>query len=327
MLPKSLLFSLLLLSGCVVIPIGDLLKGPALEEQVLVEGDGFFSKDKIAIIEVDGVITGGDFTGLIVSRENTVAEVKARLVKASKDTQVRGVVLRISSPGGEVTACDTIHHEIVEFKKSAKVPVVAAIVDEGASGGYYVACAADRILAHPTSVVGSIGVLLQTFNLAGLLEKIGVETEAIKSADKKDLLSPFRGRSEEEIAVLNRVVQDLYRRFVEVVAARPGGPGPQEALKLADGRIFSGKEAQNLKLVDQVGYVSDAIAEVKERAGIDRKPTIVRYARIARSGANIYTLSGTGPEAGGRGAGLQVSLRSDLFSARRFLYLWEPSAP
>jgi len=127
---------LIFLPGCIVIPVGDLLKGPALGEQVLVKGDGFFSKDKIAIIELDGIITGGDSEGLFGSQENTVSEIKSRLVRARNDDQVRGVVLRISSPGGEVTATDMIHHEVLEFKKTNKIPVVAAILGEGASGGY-----------------------------------------------------------------------------------------------------------------------------------------------------------------------------------------------
>src|SRR5258705_13228267 len=100
------------------------------------------------------------------------------------------------------------------------MPVVAVILDEGASGGYYVACAADQVIAHPTSVVGSIGVLLQTFDIHGLLQKIGVDTAAIKSADKKDILSPFRPRTDEEKEILQRGVNDLYGRFVEVGAAR-----------------------------------------------------------------------------------------------------------
>src|ERR1041384_5292534 len=110
--------------GCVVIPVGDLLRGPPLDEQVLATGDGFFSKSKIVILDVDGVITGDEALGFLGAHENSVAEVKARLVRMRSDPEVEGVVLRISSPGGEVTACDVIHHEILEFKKGTKVPVV-----------------------------------------------------------------------------------------------------------------------------------------------------------------------------------------------------------
>lgn len=314
---------LLLLAGCVVIPVGDLLKGPALEEQVLARGEGFFRRDKIALIEVDGIITGDDSSGLLGSQENTVSEVKARASRALNDPAVRGVVLRISSPGGEVTACDLIHHEILELKRASRMPVVAVIVDEGASGGYYIASAADLVIAHPTAVVGSIGVILQTVNVAGLLHKIGVETLAVKSGDKKDLLSPFRARTAEEVAILKRLIDDFHQRFVDVAAARPGAPPREEVLKLADGRIFTGAEAQRLKLVDRVGYLKDAIDEVRKRANLDRKPAIVRYTRQARSGANIYSLAGA-PDGSRGSAGLNLSLRAgDLFPRMRFLYLWQ----
>jgi len=327
-LPVALALPPLLVSGCIVIPVGDLLRGPALEEQVLAAGDGFFSKDKIAIVEIDGIITGGESMGILGAQENTVAETKARLDRVRYDPEVRGIVLRISSPGGEVTACDVIHHELVELKKSARIPVVAVIVDEGASGGYYVASAADLIVAQPTAVVGSIGVILQTFNLAGLLGKIGVETQPVKSAEKKDILSPFRARTEEETAILQGVVNDLYQRFVAVVAERPGGLPREEVLRLADGRIFSGVEAQKLRLVDRIGYVADAVQIVRERAGIDRAPEIIRYSRRGRSGANLYSLAGgAGGERPSRGAEIRLSLPGDLLPRARFLYLWQPFAP
>jgi protease-4 len=313
----------LLLAGCIVVPVGDLLRGPTLEEQVLVNGDGFFSKDKIALIQVEGVITGEDAEGLIGAHENTVSEIKARLVRAKNDPDVRGILLRISSPGGEVTACDVIYHELVEFKKTEKLPVVAVIVDEGASGGYYVASAADTILAQPTSIVGSIGVILQTFNIAGLFQKIGVETLAIKSAEKKDILSPFRERTPEEKAILQKVVDDLYQRFLEVVASRTGAPSREEVQKLADGRVVSGAEAVRLKLVDRVGYLQDGLEELKKRADIHRRPTIIHYARPAKSGANIYSLASGVPGAPGRGS-IQLSIPSDLLPRARFLYLWQP---
>ena len=314
----------IVLPGCIVIPVGDLLKGPPLEEQVLARGQGFFSRDKIAILEIDGIISGSESMGLLGSQANTVAEVKARLGRMRSDPDVVGMILRISSPGGEVTACDVIHHEILEFKKATKIPVVAIIVDEGASGGYYVASAADTILAHPTAIVGSIGVIIQTFNVAGLFQKIGVESLAIKSSEKKDLLSPFRPHTEEEKQVLQNLITDMYQRFVDVVAARSGGMGREEVLKVADGRVFSGGEALKLHLVDKVGYVGDAIEEVRARAKIDRRPEIIRYSRAARSGANIYSAfggAGAGPQDSG---GITLHLDPQAFPRARFLYLWEP---
>jgi protease-4 len=232
-------------------------------------------------------------------------------------------VLRISSPGGEVTACDTIYHELMEFKKAKQVPVVASIVDMGASGGYYIASAADTIIAHPTAVVGSIGVLLQTFDISGLFQKIGVGSYAVKSSPMKDILSPFRDRTPEEKQVLQGLINDFYQRFVEVVAARPGGPARDEVLKLADGRVFSGIEAKKVGLVDAVGYVPEAIEEVRKRAHLDRRPEIVHYTRIARSGANIYSMIG-GAQGRAAAGGVTLTLSPDAWPRSRFLYLWEP---
>jgi len=316
--------ALFFIPGCVVIPVGDLLKGPALKEQILQKGSGWFSRDKIVILEIDGVITGKESTLLMTTSENTASELKARLQRMQSDGQVRAVVLRISSPGGEATACDTIHHEILEFKKKTRIPVVAVIVSEGASGGYYIASAADYIISQPTAVVGSIGVVLQTFDISGLLGKIGIESLAIKSSQKKDLLSIFRGRSEEEIRVLQKLIDDFYQRFVDVVARRKEGMNRDEVLKLADGRIFSGVEALKVGLVDRVGYVRDAIEEAKTRAKIERRPEIVRYTRIAKSGANIYTLAGGQPEARGQDGELTLKIGLGSLPRARFLYLWRP---
>ncbi len=313
-----------LISGCVVIPVGDLLKGPVLKEQILQEGSGLFSRDKIAILMIDGIISGEESTFLMGSRPNTVSEIRARLQRMLADPEIRGVVLRISSPGGEVTACDTIHHEVMEFKKKAEIPVVAIIVSEGASGGYYVASAADHIICQPTAVVGSIGVILQTFDTSGLLEKIGIGAQPIKSAEKKDLLSIFRRRTVEEVEILQKMINDFYQRFVDVVASREGGQNREEVLKIADGRIFSGLEAQKLGLVDQIGYVPDAIEEIKKRAQIERRPEIVHYTRIAKSGANVYSMIGFQSNAESSGSEVTLKLGMDALPRARFLYLWTP---
>ncbi len=308
-------------SGCIVIPIGDLLRGPELTEQVLVEGAGFFSQEKIAIVDVDGVISGEESSSLLLPRENSVAEIKAKLSLLRRDPEVKAVVLRISSPGGEVTACDVIHHELQRFKKQTGIPVVASIGDQGASGGYYIAMAADVILASPTGIVGSIGVLLQHLDVSGLLGKVGVSFSPIKSADKKDLNSPFRPMTNDERAVLQRLVDDMYNRFLDVIVEGRPGLTRDEILKLADGRVVSGVEAVKLKLVDQTGYLADAIDEAVRRAGIE-SPTIVRYTRILKRGANIYSESETpNPGATEFQLGLKVPW---VGSGPKLLYLWQP---
>lgn len=312
----------LLPAGCVVIPVGDLLRGPDLEEQVLVTGAGVFSKEKIAIVDVSGMITGAEDMSLFSSVPNSVSELKARLNLAASDREVRAVVLRISSPGGEVTACDIVHQEVKRLKEKARVPVVACIMDQGTSGGYYVACAADTIIAHPTSIVGSIGVIVPSFDLGPLLAKIGVNVQPIKSAEKKDINSIFRAGTEEERAILQKLVDDMYRRFLTVVDEGRPELDEAEVKALADGRVVSGVEAAEQKLVDRTGYLEDAVEEARERAGIE-SPTIVRYTRRAQGGSNVYTAQGVDapiPSA----LELRLSVSPSAILAPGLYYLWLP---
>jgi len=303
-------------TGCVVIPIGDLLKGPALEEHVLVEGD----EEKVALIDIDGMIRGDESDSVFFPEENTTAEIQARLNFVRSDSSVKAVVLRISSPGGEVTACDLIHHEIRKLKEEHKLPVVAAVLDQGTSGAYYIAVASDRIVVMPTSIVGSIGVILPSFDLSGLLGKIGVTVSPIKSTDGKDLNSPFRPQSDTDRKVLQALVDDMYKRFVAVVDEGRPGLTSEEVLRLADGRVVSGGEAVSLKLADRLGYLSDAIEEAARAAGI-KNPTIVRYTRSPRSGANIYSQA---LDHGSSAGEVRVSASAALLGAPKLYYLWRP---
>jgi protease-4 len=322
MLTRPLFFLglFVVLSGCIVIPIGDLLKGPVLQEQVLVQGAGFFSQEKIAIIDVEGVITGEESGSVFTRQRDTVSETKARLNYVSQDPEVKAVVLRVSSPGGEVTACDVLHHEIARFKKKTGIPVVSFISGQGASGGYYLAVAGDTILANPTAIVGSIGVVLQHFDLSDLLGNIGVKVEPIKSSAGKDLNSPFRRMTGVEREVLQNLVNDMYERFVDVVTENRSELTREQVLAVADGRVLSGIEAAKAHLVDRVGYVADALEEAKQRANI-QSATVVRYTRIPSSGANIYTESAV-PQPSARQ--VHVSFPMDLTAGPKLLYLWRP---
>jgi protease-4 len=197
---------------------------------------------------------------------------------------------------------------------------VACITDQGTSGAFYVASAADTIIAYPTALVGSIGVILHSFDLSGLLGKIGVAVSPVKSSEKKDLTSIFRPHSPEERSILQKLVDDMHQRFIDVVDSGRPGLNREEVLKLADGSVVSGAEAAKLKLVDRTGYLKDAIAEAASRAKVE-EPTIIRYTRRARSGANIYSqLAGPRPSAA------EVNLRLDSwpFAAPKLLYLWQP---
>ncbi|MCZ6792728.1 MAG: signal peptide peptidase SppA [Planctomycetota bacterium] len=320
----ALIFSVpLFCGGCVVIPIGDLLTGPALEEQVLQQGAGFWETEKIAIVDISGVVTGEESTNLLMPHPNTVSEVTAQLDRAARDPEVKAVVLRISSPGGEVTACDTLHHEVLRLREERDLPVVACILDQGASGAYYIACGASTIVAHPTSIVGSVGVILNSFDLSGLLAKLGVTVDPVKSGDKKDMNSMFRQRTPEEREILQSLVDSMHRRFIDVVTEGREKLNREQVVEFADGRVVTGVEAAAAGFVDTVGYLRDAIDKAGELAGVD-SPTIVRYTRRARSGANIYTQSTAAPTPSAAPAELTLRWDPRMFPRARLYYLWLP---
>jgi protease-4 len=305
-------------SGCFVSlnPLGG--GGRPLEETTL-EGEG---RAKILLVDVSGVITDTPSRrsfGLI-EEESTVGRIQSELKRAGDDRRVRAVVLRINSPGGGVTASDEIYGEIVRFKTEHHVPVIAALGDLAASGGYYVACAADRIVAHPTTVTGSIGVILMSLNLEGLLGKVGVRNETYKAGEHKDLLSPFRGATPAERRIVQRVLDSLHARFIAVVRESRPGLATARLHELTDGRIFDATDALEVGLVDQVGDLRSAIDAARAAAGVE-EARVVTYHRADEVRENIYSAA--------RGLPAQVNLLPiDLGALTgagpRFMFLWAP---
>src|SRR5438128_10183826 len=250
-----------LMSGCITI---NLLPGPGPLKEEQLSGSG---SSKVLLVELSGLISSQDDGGFI-ERPNLVAQLKEALTRAAEDAAVKALVVRINSPGGTVTASDVLYHELRAFKEKRKIPVIASIMDVGASGGYYVAVAADKIMAHPSSVTGSLGVIMLTVNARGLLEKIGLEATAVASGPKKDMGSPFRTMTDEERAIFQGVIDSFYQRFLSVIQEGRRNLTPEEIRKLADGRIYSGEQAKALGLVDSVGYLDDAIELARRQAGL-----------------------------------------------------------
>ncbi len=311
----ALLALALMQTACVTI---NLPPGPGTLEEHKVSGTG---KDKVLLMDVSGVISSENKEGFY-SSPGMLATVKEELERATKDERVKAVVLRINSPGGTVTASDIIYHELKTFKTSRKIPIVASIMDVGASGGYYIAAAADAVLAHPSSVTGSIGVIMLTVNARGLLEKVGVETNAVTSGPRKDMGSPFRAMLPEERAIFQGVIDGFYQRFLQIVQeGRPGLNG-ETIKKLADGRIYSGEQAKASGLVDEIGYLDDAIELAKKKAGL-KEARIVTYRRPGEYQNNVYSrLTAPAPS-------LANLASMDLLSVVRggspqFMYLWMP---
>jgi len=290
-----------------------------LEEQT-VDGRG---NAKILLMDFSGLISddagsGSLNLGTATPRVPLLVRVREELEKASADPKVKAVVLKINSPGGTVTASDILFHEIDTFRQRTKIPMVAVMMDVAASGGYYVALAADTIVAHPTSVTGSIGVIMLTLNADGLLQKIGVTTTAIKSGPLKDMGSPLRSLTPEERAIFQSVIDDLHGQFVTKVADRRRIP-LETAKKLADGRVYTAQQALADKLVDRIGYIPDALAAARRAAGVQEARIIV-YQRPREYRATYY--------AGSKSEGdFDLSLAQVaklVVSGPRFLYLWWP---
>jgi protease-4 len=316
----ALLVALATLAGCSVVSVDLTPPVRPLEEEV-VEGKG---QTKILLMDISGFISdepasAGLGLGPAPARVPMLVRIREELTKAAKDRDVRALVLRINTPGGTVTASDIIYREVMLFREETRVPVIAALMDVAASGGYYIALSADRIVAHPTTVTGSIGTIMVTANVEGLLGKIGVATNTFKSAEHKDMGSPFRTLTPEERAIFQSVIDELQRQFVAKVVERRRLP-EAEARELADGRIYTAPQALDKRLVDAIGYMPDAIAAARSAAGLDEAKVIV-YKRPREYQATYYAQTRTETHA----LDATVERLAGLAGAGpRFLYLWAP---
>lgn len=303
--------------GCfsVNIPLGTALK--EYDEKVVSSEPR--PEGKIALVDLEGILTRDHYESILGSRESLVVSFVEKLKKAEADEDVRAVVVRIDSPGGDATTSDILYRELKAFKERTRRPVVAAFLGVAASGGYYVASACDRIVAHPTTITGSIGVIALHVSLAGLMDKIGVKATALKSGPSKDVGSPFRDLTEEDRRLLQGLVDRLYERFVGVVAeGRRGRLTEAEVRALADGRVFTAAQAAEAKLVDRVGYLQEAVEEAKQLAGL-RAAKLVMYSRRPQKLENPYSVNASAP----------ALPAGEMEQARRLLgfhlyYLWEP---
>jgi protease-4 len=223
------------------------------------EGGGLWS-EAVGIIEVRGVI----------DNERKIVD---SLRRFAKDEDIRAVILRVESPGGGVAPSQEIYREVLRLRE--KKPVIASLGSVAASGGYYIASACSAIVANPGTITGSIGVIMETVNVQGLLEKIGVKGSVIKAGTYKDLGSPLREMTVEEKKILETMLTDVHQQFIAAVAS---GRQMDEAKvqKLADGRIYSGEEAHRQGLVDRLGNFQDAVELAAEKAGITGEPRLIR---------------------------------------------------
>ncbi len=244
-------------------------------EEIHISGEG---RNKILVISVKGVISGTPQSeGLFEAPRSMAEEIEEQLRAAEKDPRVKAVILQVNSPGGEITTTDTIYNSLVRFKKKTGKKIVAVLGSIAASGGYYIAVSADRIIAHPTTMTGSIGVIMTLLNVEGLFKKIGLKEMVFKSGRLKDMGSPFRGMTEEEKKLFSGMIREMYERFVEVVSK--GRKMNKEAVeRIADGRVMTARQAVETGLVDSVGYFEDAVKAAMELAGL-KQAKVIRYKR------------------------------------------------
>jgi protease IV len=314
------LFVLVLAAGCSLISIDLTPRIKPLEERT-VEGRG---PTKIVLTDISGFLSeeGSSPTVIIGApppRVPLLVRFREELKKAEKDPNVKALVVRINSAGGTVTASDIMFKELDMFKQAAKIPVVAVMMDVAASGGYYVALAADTIIAHPTTVTGSIGVIMVTLNAEGLMQKLGLAAAAIKSGERKDMGSPFRALTEDERKIYQGVIDGLHGQFVSRLVDARRLP-LDTARTIADGRVYTAQQALELKLVDRVGYMDDALRLARQAIGVDEARVVV-YHRPSEYRATYYARAGASSDA------LDATLSplaSLVGSGPRFLYLWWP---
>ncbi len=211
--------------------------------------------DRVAVIKVKGAIIEPD-------------RIVSRIQQAKEDKSVKALVLRVDSPGGSVGASQEIYRALEDFKSSGK-PIVVSMGNVSASGGYYISAPADLIFANPGTITGSIGVIVQHTELKDLLEKLGIRTTAIKTGKFKDTLSPFRDLTPEEKEYLQKTIEDAYEQFLQAILKyRSKKIGEQKLREIADGRVFTGRVAKELGLVDELGNLQDAINKAKQIAGV-----------------------------------------------------------
>lgn len=305
--------AVLMAGGCIDLRA---LRPTRLEGVIVEKSHRWFERNRILLLDVDGFI-GPDSISLFGPAGTGVADVRQKLLMAEADHRIKAVLLRVNSPGGEAAASDMIHQEILRFRQRTGKPVVACLMGLATSGGYYVACAADRIVASPSTVTGSVGVIMQFMNAEGLYGKIGLRTEVIKSGEVKDIGSFSRAMTPEERAILQQINAALYARFQEVVRRGRAGMTDEQAAAIADGRIVSAAEALQLNMVDAVGYPDDALALARQMARVEGADLIL-YRAYPNYNTNIYAAGGTS-QIIEKGLDLLVKRASPSF-----LYLWSP---
>jgi protease-4 len=295
----------------------DLMGKEQIQEVVLIKSR---VKEKILLLDISGVIVSSMKPGVFDKEGDILSQVYYRLKKAAEDNMVKGIILRLDTPGGEVTASDIIYHEILNFKKRTGIPVLALMMGLTASGGYYIASACDLLIAHPSTLTGSIGVISLFPNLEGLFEKVGIQVHVIKSGELKDSGSVFRQITPEERDVFQKIVDEYHQKFQDVVYEnRKEHLSLEDLKKIADGRVMTASQALEAKLIDEIGYFDKALKIILDLSSLP-EAKVVSYTYFPERKTNIYATSL-------KSAPLleSASFRNVVQSLKSgFYYLWHP---
>jgi protease-4 len=311
---------MLLLAGCgspslLITPVSNTSE---LREISVSEGHAFGGK--IAIIEVEGMLVDDRTGGLLQPSENPLSLFVQELDQAADDDDVKAVVLRVNSPGGSVTTSDTMYDALLRFKAKTHKPVIASAQEVAASGAYYVSCGADKIIVCPTSIVGSIGVIFESFDLEDTLGKLGAREVSIKSAPLKDMGSPFIHLTPEARAVMQNMVDEYYARFKNVVTTSRGIKDEKTITLVTDGRVFSGTNAVTLGLADQTGRLDDAIELARQMASAPGAEVVMYKRPFGYTGSIYAEMPASMPQSNS----LNLKLPMSEWMPSGFYYLWQP---
>lgn len=323
-----LVFWSLAVSGCgpITFTIGG-QPGERRLEATVVESDDQMFGPRVAVIDVSGMLVNSERNKLLGQGENPVSLLHEKLQRAKHSDRVKAIILRLNTPGGTVTASDVMYRSVQRFKRQTSKPVIALMMDVTASGGYYLACASDEIVSYPTSVTGSVGVIMQTVSLKPALGRLGVQTVAITSGENKAAGSLLTTLSEEQRAIFQQMVNDFYTRFKRVVKTNRTSMTAEQFTTISDGRVVTGQRAVKLNLADRVGDLYTAFDRAKQRADLPMADLVVYHRGARYVGSPYAKASRPGRGAGGTQINLaQFNIAGGLPGAQPvgFYYLWRP---
>jgi len=279
------IMAVMICQGCAFISVdlANLMQIQPFEERIIESG----TKDKVLVVEILGVIRTTAGRDVFTPKQGTLERIEAVLKKAENDKNIKGLILKIDSPGGGYTASDLVFRKITAFKKEQDIPVIACITDQGTSGAYMAALAADHIIALPSAIVGNVGVILPSISLEGLMEKLGIDNQTITSGKFKDTGNPLRDMTDEDKEILSDIVTEFYDNFIQrVTQIRP--VSEEDLAIIGDGRVVTATTGKKYHLIDEVGYYEDALTKMETLAEVDN-PTVIMYRRQGENIGGFYS--------------------------------------